>query len=91
MTNGEVEAELAVSPQGVGLDLVEVLDHVERAEPAGALERRVELGHEHVGVVLARDLPGGPEAECARGHVLQALNHARTVRPSPGTAGAPRT
>jgi hypothetical protein len=88
MAHGEVEAELAVRPQGAGLDLVEVLDHVEGAELAATLERLVELGHEDVGVVLAGDLPGGPEAERARGHVLQSRDHLADCTPAGGNRRA---
>ena len=63
VADAEVEPELRVGPQGAGLDLVEVLDHVERPQPAAGLERPVEFGHQHLVVVLALDLARGPEPE----------------------------
>jgi hypothetical protein len=52
------------------------LDQVQRPQPLAGVEGLVQLGHQHVAVVVAADLTGNPEADGAGGHVSEALDHA---------------
>ena len=82
--DAEVEAQLRIGPQRARLDALHVLDQVQRPQRRAALHRRLQRGHEQAAVVLTGDVAGRPEAQCARRHPLQLLDHARTVRPGGG-------
>jgi hypothetical protein len=85
----EVEPELRVGPQRAGLDLVEIVDHVERAQAAAGLERAVEFGHQHLFVVVGLDLARDTEPHRARRHVAESLDHDTDVLTGPVTSHHP--
>ena len=67
---------LVSSHSGGGPELVEVLDHEQRAHArVGGLRVR-EAGCEHLAVVVGGDVAGDAEADRAGGHVVDALDHA---------------
>ena len=78
----QVAAEPRVRPQRRRLDLLEVLDQVQRAQPAAALQRRVQRGSQHVAIVARLDAPAGAKPERALRHPLEALDHDASLQPS---------
>ena len=71
----EVIAKFGVFPQCATLDVVEILDQIERPEPATTVNRRLQCGHQDLRVVLALYVTVDPEADHAVGHAVELLNH----------------
>src|SRR5215203_1523619 len=82
--NYEVIAQFGVLPQRGVFDVIEVLDQIERPQPAAAVNRRLEYGHHEVCVVLPLHVAVDSEADHAVGHVVKLPKHARIVRVARG-------
>jgi hypothetical protein len=50
--NAKVETEPGISPQRSWLDLVQILDQVQRAQPTAGLERPTQRRHEYLAKLL---------------------------------------
>src|SRR5215207_1146688 len=78
VADAEIEAELGVGPQRPGLDLVQVLDQIQGPQATAGVERPAQLGHQHVGVIVALDFARDSEADSASGHLRDSLDHGPT-------------
>jgi hypothetical protein len=75
---------LVSAPKRARLDLVQILDQIQRPQPAAGLKRPAQLGHEHLVVVLTLDLARRPESDRARRYVGPSLDQQRECSARPG-------
>jgi hypothetical protein len=85
----KVEPELGIGPQRSRLNLVQILDQVQRAQPAAGLERPAQLRRQNLVVVLTLDLARRPKPDRARRHICQSLDHSENALPGLGDRASP--